>query len=210
MNEPEKEKYITKTELKTRGWTEEMIAGILPPPLVKPNPHYTRGKMYLWKEKDVVNGEKRQEFIDHCEKRKVYQKRAEAAVRTKNEKMRTILAKAIEEIHVKQVSFEKVTLDALRAKQYWYMATGQDDMSVQGADSRTVERWTVNYIRHRLTEYDSFLFSAKGKTGISFAYPLYRKAVLEKIAEVYPSLEEECQRQISRNETENEHNDVQW
>ena len=50
--------------------------------------------MYLWKEKDVLEAEQNREFLEHSEKRKVYQKRAAAAVRTKEEKMRVILQTA--------------------------------------------------------------------------------------------------------------------
>lgn len=200
----EKEKYLTKTALRERGWSEKLIREFLPLPLECRNPYYSRMSMYLWKEVDVILAEKRPEFTAHLEKRKMYQKRAEAGVRTKNEKMKTILAKAVREIEVKQLDFEMVTDRAVKAKQNWYDITGQYERTAYGADSRTVQRWTVNYIRHNLTKYDSFLYSAKGKTGISFAYPLYRKAVLEKIAEAYPYLCEECARQAERKDNENE------
>ncbi|MBQ7993643.1 MAG: hypothetical protein IJ252_11515 [Solobacterium sp.] len=196
----EKEKYITKSTLKERGWSEKLIQEFLPLPREVQNPHYSRMSMYLWKEKDVIEAEKRQEFADHLEKRKVFQKRAQAAVRTKNEKMKVILAKAIEEIEVQELDYEEVVERALQAKQNWYDMTDQYERCAYGADEKTVQRWTVNYIRHNLTKYDAFLWSAKGKTGISFAYPLYRKAVLEKISDVYPYLCEECGRQISRAE----------
>jgi len=196
----EKEKYITKSTLKERGWSEKLIQEFLPPPREVQNPHYSRMSMYLWKEKDVIEAEKRQEFADHLEKRIVFQKRAQAAVRTKNEKMKVILAKAIEEIEVREMDYEEVVEKAIRAKQAWYDMTDQYERTAYGADEKTVQRWTVNYIRHNLTKYDAFLWSAKGKTGISFAYPLYRKAVLEKISDVYPYLCEECGRQISRAE----------
>ena len=70
-------------------------------------------------------------------------------------------------------------------------------MTTVGADRDTVRRWMVNYIRHNLTRYDEFLYEARGRTGIRFAYPEYRCAVLEEIARVYPELQEECKRQIS-------------
>ncbi|MEI4896734.1 hypothetical protein Q8G71_36205, partial [Klebsiella pneumoniae] len=68
-----------------------------------------------------------------------------------------------------ELDYEEVVERAIRAKQNWYDMTGQYERSAYGADSRTVQRWTVNYIRHKLTKYDAFLYSAKGKTGISFA-----------------------------------------
>ena len=191
----EKEKYVTKTELKKRGWNDELIGKYLPEPYVTKNPYYSRMSMYLWKEKDVLEAEQNKEFLDCLEKRKVYQKRAAAAVRTKEEKMRVILNAAIEHIKVEEHDYEEVVKRALKAKQNWYDITDQYDRDVRNADSRTVQRWTVNYIRHNLTDYDEFLYNAKGKTGISFAYPLYRRAVLDRISDVYPYLCEECERQ---------------
>ena len=190
------ERNFTKTTLKARGWNDALIEKLLPPPIVCRNPYYRKLNMYLWKEYDVLEAEKQPEFTEHLKKRSAHQKRAQAAVRTKNRKMQERLADAIEKIHVKEVDYARVVDDAVDAKQNWYDMTGQYDRSVYGADQKTIERWTVNYIRHNLTTYDSFLYSAKGKTGISFAYPLYRKAVLEKIAEVYPWLYGECIRQM--------------
>ena len=190
------ERNFTKTTLKERGWSDALIEQLLPPPIVCRNPYYRKMNMYLWKEYDVLEAEKRPEFTAHLKRRSVHQKRAQAAVRTKNRKMQERLTDAIARIRVEEVDYAQVVDDAVDAKQNWYDMTGQYDRSVYGADQKTIERWTVNYIRHNLTTYDSFLYSAKGKTGISFAYPLYRKAVLEKIAEVYPWLYGECARQM--------------
>ena len=190
------EKHFTKTTLKERGWSDALIEQLLPPPIVCRNPYYRKMNMYLWKEYDVLEAEKQPEFTAHLKRRSVHQKRAQAAVRTKNRKMQERLTDAIARIRVEEVDYAQVVNDAVDAKQNWYDMTGQYDRRVRGADQKTIERWTVNYIRHNLTTYDSFLYSAKGKTGISFAYPLYRRAVLEKIAEVYPWLFGECTRQM--------------
>jgi len=190
------EKHFTKTTLKERGWSDTLIKQLLPPPIVCENPYYRSRNMYLWKECDVAEAEKKPEFAAHLNRRSVHQKRAQAAVLTKNRKMQERLRDAIARIRVEEVDYARVVDDAVAAKQEWYDMTGQYDRSVYGADQKTIERWTVNYIRHNLTAYDSFLYSAKGKTGISFAYPLYRRAVLEKIAEVYPWLYGECMRQM--------------
>ena len=198
------ERYLTKTELKQRGWTEAMMKEMLPDPEISVNPHCRRMKMYRWKESDVTQAEKKQAFLERIERRKPHQERAQRVVKTKQEKMKTILTSAIGNIRVKKMDFQKVTRRALGATRNWYLITGQWDNTQFNPDEKTVERWTVNYIRHNLTEYDSFLFSVKGKTGIPFAYPLYRKAVLEKIADVYPQLSEECARQATFNETAEE------
>ena len=60
----------------------------------------------------------------------------------------------------------------------------------------TLKRWCVNYIRHRLTSYNSDLLGLNGKIGKDIAYNYFKKAVLEKIAEAYPKYKDECFRQI--------------
>lgn len=58
-----------------------------------------------------------------------------------------------------------------------------------------IRRWTVNYIRHNLTEYDETLFGMSGKVGCREAYILDRYDILDKIAETYPQYRTVCQRQ---------------
>lgn len=55
-------------------------------------------------------------------------------------------------------------------------------------DESHVDRVTVNFIRHRLTNYDRLLISGHD-------YDEVRAAILRKIFEVYPVLIRECARQ---------------
>ena len=71
----------------------------------------------------------------------------------------------------------------------YFLVDGSD------ADEQTKQRWAVNYIRHSLTTYDADLYENKGRVGKDEAYQMYRSAVLDKIAEAYPFLAEECARQ---------------
>ena len=63
-------------------------------------------------------------------------------------------------------------------------------------NDNTLHRWCVNYIRHRLTSYNTELVGMNGKIGKDIAYNYFKKAVLEKIAEAYPKYKDECFRQI--------------
>ena len=60
----------------------------------------------------------------------------------------------------------------------------------------TLDRWIVNYIRHNLTCYDWALRQTHGRIGKDEVYVIFKKAVLERIAIVYPKYAEECYRQI--------------
>ncbi len=62
-------------------------------------------------------------------------------------------------------------------------------------DISTLNRWVVNYIRHNLVNYSSMLYQLRGKIGKEKAYYALKNAILDKIAEVYPTYADECYRQ---------------
>jgi hypothetical protein len=61
-----------------------------------------------------------------------------------------------------------------------------------------IDRITVNYIRHELTNYDAMFAALKGQIGRDDAIDLVRDRVLDLIAEAYPDLATECRRQSKR------------
>lgn len=79
--------------------------------------------------------------------------------------------------------------DSAKSRDDFWFDTGED------ADEATKERWAVNYVRHRLTDYDDALFNQRGRVGVRDVYDMYRAAVLDAIATKYPYLKGECDRQ---------------
>lgn len=91
----------------------------------------------------------------------------------------------------------------MKAKQDWYDEHQRDGnvRNAYDADEDTKIRWAVDYIRHNLTNYDHDMNALINKVGKDKAYDKYKEAVLDKIAEVYPDLEDECENQkIKRDE----------
>lgn len=70
-----------------------------------------------------------------------------------------------------------------------------ENFTLRTPNEETLMRWVVNYIRHNLISYDSTLFDNKGKVGKDEAYPIFKKAVLNRIAATYPKYAAECKRQ---------------
>lgn len=70
-----------------------------------------------------------------------------------------------------------------------------ENFTLRTPNEETLMRWVVNYIRHNLISYDLTLFDNKGKVGKDEAYPIFKKAVLNRIATTYPKYAAECQRQ---------------
>ena len=70
-----------------------------------------------------------------------------------------------------------------------------ENFTLRTPNEETLNRWVVNYIRHNLVNYDYTLGENRGKVGKDEPYPAYKKAVLERIATVYPKYAAECKRQ---------------
>lgn len=196
-------KLMCQTELLDMGFNKKLIAKLLPNPILKQNPRYRRAApMKLWSENDVKVAMQTLEFAD--EQVKIQKRRTSAAkaVQTKTENTVRLAEKNISEITVQRIDIDELRQKTLDSKQSWYYDLQANLLwdrcySAYEADEETVERWMVNYIRHRLTQYDGTLENYDGKTGKDEAYSMYAVAVLEKISEVYPELADECQRQVT-------------
>jgi hypothetical protein len=63
-------------------------------------------------------------------------------------------------------------------------------------DPASLDRWKVDYLRHRLSPYDELLEGLSSWEGRGRAAALLRQRILAAIAEAYPELVEECERQV--------------
>ena len=202
ISEPKNEiKYYTKSEVLHLGFTDKLITALLPDPILKINPHYKSGpQMKLWIQSDVANAMKTAEFTNYQEQARKRREGAAKAVVTKETKLAQEVDKKIQQISVRIIDYGKLMQDTVQSKQDWYeyqaeMRESYDYRDASSADYATQQRWAVNYIRHELTEYDSNLYDMSGKVGCYKEYSRYKNAVLDKIAEFYPFLKDECDRQ---------------
>lgn len=63
MPEKQKEQLISQSAVLSMGFTKSMIGKLLPPPVLKRNPHYaSSAPMKLWREEDVRSAMETQEF----------------------------------------------------------------------------------------------------------------------------------------------------
>lgn len=58
-----------------------------------------------------------------------------------------------------------------------------------------LQRISVNFLRHELSDYEDQLYTVFGKIGADAARSLIRDRILDQIAKVYPELSAECARQ---------------
>ena len=186
--------YYTQSDLLKMGFSKKLIEKLLSDPVLKRNPYYYSGPpMKLFLIEEVEAAQKTIQYQEHMLKFEQRRKSAIKAVETKRNKLMKEINEKIARIKVVKVNH--VHSKALLEKQLWESGFENYDFNASNANKETQGRWVVNYIRHNLTDYDRVLYGAKGKVGIKDAYRLYKSAVLDEIAKVYPEYTKECQRQ---------------
>ncbi|MGX1909150.1 hypothetical protein ACWIID_09835 [Streptomyces phaeochromogenes] len=69
-------------------------------------------------------------------------------------------------------------------------------LSPPRTDRASLDRWKVDYLRYRLSPYDELLEGLSRREGRGRAAALLRQRIHAAIAEAYPELAEECERQV--------------
>lgn len=188
--------YVTQSVLIERGWTKSLINRFLPAPLLRPNPYYKKAApMKLWDLAVVQEAESTQNFAEEKLKADHRKQAAKKGVTTQTNNLIAKIQKLSEHIHIECLCLEQLKRETLAAKREWYSYHDHDFDDVLYVDEETLDRWIVNFIRHNLTHYDDFLRGIKGRIGAADAYPVLKRAVLTKIAEVYPEYAQECNEQ---------------
>jgi hypothetical protein len=182
--------YITLSDLKKRGWTDNIIQKMqLQPDKVVKNPCFSKAPpMKLFLISQVENCEKTEQFaalVDKSKRRKIG---ASKAVKTKTKKLFAFIDSV--EIKVQFVPEPLLTEKAIHAYNTWQnnrpsVINGNNEgfYADINSDSSFLDRIKSNYIRHNLTNYDEILEEIKGKTGITEVYPELKKRVQERIKE---------------------------
>nr|DAN72992.1 MAG TPA: hypothetical protein [Caudoviricetes sp.]DAP82187.1 MAG TPA: hypothetical protein [Caudoviricetes sp.] len=194
MPEKQKEQLISQSGVLSMGFTKSMIDKLLPPPILKRNPHYaSSAPMKLWREDDVRSVMGTQEFQTMAAKAAARKAASAKAVETKRKNAEGIADNLIASIHVTRWDIPVLEEATLNAKQEWFLEHGNVDMATPNTE--TLERWMVNFVRHNLCEYDDKLIDLFGLVGKEELYHRLKTETLAKIAEVYPELDVECKRQ---------------
>lgn len=188
--------YYTQSDLLKMGFSKKIIEELLSEPVLKRNPYYLSGPpMKLFLKEEVETAKSSIQFKEHMHEFEQRRKSANKAVETKKNLLMKEINEKIARIDVVKVNH--VHSKALLEKELWESRYDNYVFNSSSANKETQACWVVNYIRHNLTGYDRVLYGAKGKVGIKDAYKLYRSAVLDEIAKVYPEYTKECQRQKS-------------
>ncbi|WP_223190659.1 hypothetical protein [Streptomyces sp. TRM68416] len=196
--------YLSAAGLRARGWTPAMMRRLLgEPDLLRTNPVFRsapRARLYLVAR--VEAAEQGEEFraVAAAAARRSAVGRA-AALRRRREVLARIAA---EPIDVPRLAPDRLAelavehrnrLDAERALRR--PGHVPDPATVDGAEPGALDRWKVDYLRHRLTRYDEILDELHGRTGRAAAEELLRRRIYTAVTKAYPDLARECERRLS-------------
>lgn len=201
--EPPKPEFCSKSTLKLRGWTEMAIERFLGThDKEAPNPYYKSAppmKLYLLSRAESI--ESSPEYLCFKTKSKSRQESSQKALKTKRHNLLRKVAKM--EIFIQRKNIEDTIHDAVKSYNDFKsnMACERGDFDYQPAstnsDKEFLTRITVNFLRHRCSQYEKILDRIAGKVGKNEAYALLNERIFKQIAQMYPELTEECDRQLS-------------
>jgi hypothetical protein len=196
--------FITKAGLKERGWTDAAISRFVPEyDEISPNPQFNKTasiKLYcLTRIKEV---ERSNEFKEFKEFTLASDKRNDAVPKAAEVQKQNLLAEIKGwEIVVTSEPLDKVRCDAINAYNghqgliYEYEFS-EIRFATEDSDQNFLDRITVNYLRHQLSDYGRCPIQLLGPTGKDEADKALRDKILLAIAERFPQLATECRRQV--------------
>lgn len=205
--------HYTKADLKARGWTESLIRKFAPDPdTTKRNWRFPKAAaVCLYRANRIEEIEQVDEFKSVQQRAQVRSANAKARARTKKmeaHRQRTAEAEQWLQTMPKPVlplmewdrlSEKAVAHRNLRDREFAEHRAAMsgeyvDDMPITGdAPESVLHRLAVNYLRHKHTAYDKVM---RRQCDI-YRKAAYRDMVLSVIADAYPYLSEECDRQKS-------------
>ncbi|MCC3298923.1 hypothetical protein [Arthrobacter caoxuetaonis] len=188
------EGFLIAADLKKdRGWTDTQIKAFLPEPDRTARNPFSRkaAPMKLYALERVESVEETEEFR---RAREASRNRQVAARERALEKKKEAVALAHSlELRIVPEPWDEVQAKALEH----YNARLRRNQSPAGPRTSQArrDRMTVNYLRHRQTSYEEELKGFKGVVGVGEAYLVVRNRILDLIAQTYPALQAECDRQ---------------
>ncbi|GAA3892065.1 hypothetical protein GCM10023084_50990 [Streptomyces lacrimifluminis] len=204
--EEDGQRYVSSAGLRARGWTGGMVHRLLgTPDRLRVNPRLrTAPQVRLYRVERVTAAERTDEYRRVAES----SARRSVAVRNAVRRRRSEVLERIrtEPIEVPRLDPRKLALRAVEHRARREAAAGgpielTDANSVQDtgrAGRASLAPWKVDYLRHRMNHYDQLLDGLPGgerDSARAEATDLLRRRIRAAIAEAYPPLEQECERQ---------------
>ncbi|MGI5374612.1 hypothetical protein ACQEV2_10265 [Streptomyces sp. CA-251387] len=172
------------------------------PDLLRANPHFHSARhTHLYSIERVEAAEGSEEFrtASAAAARRSAAARA-AVVRRRREVLARIAAEPIE---VPRLAPDRLVVLAVEHRNVrdeeralWRWRHVAEPATVESTEPGVLDRWKVDYLRHRLTRYDRIVDELYERTGRAAAMKLLQRRIYAAISEAYPNLAQECERRL--------------
>ncbi|WP_405994007.1 hypothetical protein [Streptomyces sp. NBC_00986] len=189
--------HLSAAGLRARGWTAGMVRQLLgEPDLLRVNPHSRAApRIRLYRVERVEAAERSGEFraVSAAAAR-----RSAAARGAARRRRREVLTRiAAEPIDVPRLAPHELAALAVEHRDRRDEGRVYERRELPPEGAVVLDRWKVDYLLHQLARYDELLSGLHGSAGQVAAEELLRRRVYATIAEAYPFLARECERQLS-------------
>ena len=183
---------LTQTGVLARhGWSKGVLVKLLGEPDLRKKVYGRTNLFALYLESRVIAVEHSDVFKSLQANLAIRKASATKAILTKTNK----LLAAVDVMKVDVALMPLRDVHRLAIDSYNEHHTEAQNYATCKSDAAFLNRISVNFIRHELTEYDYVLADVAGKTGITKAVDGIRQKVYSAIATAYPIFSAECQRQ---------------
>lgn len=195
-------KMIKQSNLEQRkDWSKATIDRFLGEPDKSYTRRYRRMRVSLYSMHRVEAAERSQAFRENAVKLRA---RKAAAAKGAETKLRRLLAQVARmEVTVEVIPLDDVQANAIHVYNNFAKRRYDGEHADENSSRTFLDRIMVNYIRHELTQYDHQLWVVAGKSGAVTARITIAKRIFEAIAQGYPALASECQKQMQKREVTN-------
>lgn len=197
MANPDDSELMISDVLRRSGWTRTMVDDFLGEP-DRQVPRYGGGVIKLYALSRVETAEHSPTFQSRATRvnrsRPARQAAATRAIRVRRDRVMAYVDGL--EICLPELSGEALRRLAVKSYNCLWSERGNYEKHASENDApEFLNRIMVNYLRHELTNYEHELIRLHGSIGADEARCHLRERVLNAIADGYPSLREECQKQ---------------
>jgi hypothetical protein len=168
------------------------------------NPHYKTGpRIKLFPVARVEAIEASEEFQAASERPKPRREASTRAIVARKARMR----ERLERITIAVPRLDWQVLIEKACKQYQHHEAHPAMRAARETRPELLDRMAVNYLRHGITLHHRYAADRRGRLGVRLARTDFLRMVLGAIAETYPALQRECDRQQRELEMRAEWND---
>lgn len=179
--------YYNQKKVKSLGFSDRLIKELLPEPVLEKNPHHEDGHMMkLWPKSIVKAAMKDNRFLNYQRERQHRSISMKNAAGLKKYETLKQVNEALKDLVVQVYPYETLLANTKK----FYVRNEKESIRFASLSPKKLNKFLLNYVRHKCTNYEKIYLNLYGKYGCIDAYIHLREEAMKAIARFYPFLEE--------------------